>query len=317
VFHSSVWARITAQAYDTRACYVLARRDGRLCGILPLIACANGFAGTGLIALPFAGTQPTVCADDTDTGLALVEHAVTHARSSGLRVVELRESAPQPWPYASTSTYVNILLPLAPDPELVWCERVDSRVRTKVRAARERGLTSRWAGVEALDEFHAIYLDTMHRLGSPPHARRLFEAICAHLPHAVRLLFIMDGARAIATAFVMRDARWIGFPWAASRADAFAKHPNNLLYWTLIEDACAAGYAALDLGRSPRASGTAHFKLQWGGVATPLWYYFALAKRPPRRDASDRSMMVASALWRCLPRSAADAWGPWFARRLP
>jgi lipid II:glycine glycyltransferase (peptidoglycan interpeptide bridge formation enzyme) len=195
-------------------------------------------------------------------------------------------------------------------------------VRTKVRAARKRGLLAQWHGPEALDDFYAVYRDTMRRLGSPVHARRFFAIAAAAV--GARLLIVRDTAeeaqgRAVAAAFVVSDERWIGFPFAASLTAARAKHPNLLLYWTLIETACREGYAALDLGRSPRGSGPAHFKAQWGAEEEPLAY----AIRPTRPgaggpdDAASPRLHAAAAVWRRLPERLTDAAGPHLARRLP
>jgi FemAB-related protein (PEP-CTERM system-associated) len=318
LFHSERWARLLGEVYGCTAHYLLARRSAAICGILPLLRCGSGLTGSALVALPYAGTQPAVLADDDECALALVDAAIAHAHAIGVDCVELREEGRHTWPLPVTRGYLNIRLPLEADPDRVW-RRVESRVRTKVRAARSRGLTAHWHGEEALDDFFAAYADTMHRLGSPPHSKRLFSRLFAIYPDAARVLAIRDGALVVAAAIVIQDGRWIGFPWAASLSKAISKHPNNLLYWTLIEYACTAGYANLDLGRSPRDSGTAHFKLQWGAEPRELNYYFGLARARavPHRDAKDRHMILASLLWRHLPLALANLAGPWLARLIP
>jgi FemAB-related protein (PEP-CTERM system-associated) len=321
LFHATGWRQAIEATYGHRGYYLLTKRGGRIAGVLPLFLVGSRVLGRALVALPFAGTQPAVCADDRSAEARLVDGAVRLAQKLGAGYVELREDEEKPWEFPVRRSYVNVRLPLSAGTEAVWRDRVDSRVRTKVRAARNRGLRVEWAGAEdaAIDAFFSVYADAMHRLGSPPHSQRLFRNVAQAFPGETDIVLIVDGDRPVAGAFLMHDARWAGFPWAGSLTKARDKHPNNLLYWAIIEWACQRGYEALDLGRSPAGSGTAHFKTQWGGQERPLSYYYCLvrAKEPPRRDASDPAMVLASRIWRALPRSVATWAGPSLARLIP
>lgn len=319
LFHTSQWKRVIEGSLGHRGYYLYYHQEGSIQGILPLFLCASPLTDRALVALPFAGTQPSVCMQAPTLEQPLLEAAKELAGDLRADYVELREETEKPWPWVARQTYVNSRLALAPDPEVVWSERLESRVRTKVRAARRRGLEVAWGGVERLDEFYAVYAETLHRLGSPAHAKLLFQNVLQQYPGEAELALILDGQQTVAGALVMHDRRWIGFPWAASLTAARAKHPNNLLYWAIIEKACRMGYCSLDLGRSPAGSGTLHFKLQWGAVARPLWYYFGLvrARQAPHRDALDRKMVYASRCWRRLPIRLATYLGPALARLIP
>lgn len=319
LFHSTRWHTLLERIYSYEHRYLYALEGGEVKGVIPLVLCGSRILGRALVALPFAGTQPSVCADDATTEAALVDYAVDLARREELACVELREADHKPWALEYTQTYVNIKLGLSADPEQLWVAQVDGRVRTKVRAARKRGLQASWHRADGVEPFFAIYADTMHRLGSPPHSKNLFRELFVLFPENSEILLVNDGARPVAGAIVLHDECWIGFPWAASLTDARHKHPNNLLYWSIIDSACRRGYSVLDLGRSPRDSGTQHFKQQFGGMPTLLWYYFGLAtaRHVPRRDASDRMMIMASRLWRHLPVPVANAIGPALARLIP
>lgn len=272
-----------------------------------------------MTALPFAGTQPSVCADDAAIETMLVNAAIELAKDLNVDWLELREDQTKNWGLPTKQGYVNMRLPLMTDPEQLWAEKVDSRVRTKVRAASRRNLHFEWLSNEGLDPFFQVYLDTMHRLGSPPHSKKLFSSIIDVYSDEAKFGIVFDGTQAVAAALVMHDGKWIGFPWAGSLTTARAKHPNNLLYWSIIKMACENGFDYLDLGRSPVNSGTLHFKKQWGAETRPLHYYYGLPDKQtmPGRDAKDPFMVFASNCWRRLPRGITDRIGPSLARLIP
>lgn len=316
-FHTCAWKQVVETSYGHKGHYLACRNGGGISGVLPLFHIRSPL-GSALVALPYAGTQPSVLARDEDATRQLCEAAAELGRKLNVGHVELREIDALSNGWESRQSYVNIQLPLEAGLDAVW-KGVESRVRTKVRAAERRGLSIEWAGAERLDEFFDVYADTMHRLGSPPHKHGLFKAVFEAYPDGAELALISDGTKTVAGGFVMHDHRWFGFPWAGSLTEAMRNHPNNLLYWALIERAAKAGYKALDLGRSPAGSGTARFKIQWGGSERPLHYSYALIKASeiPQRDASDPLMQTASKIWRQLPVGLANRLGPSLARLIP
>lgn len=319
IFHSTPWKTVFETIYGCRGYYLYRQEQDGIKGILPLFLCGSRWMGRSLVALPFVGTQPSICAEDPKVQQLLAQAAANLAVALGAGHVELRELEEKPWDWQVRQSYVNIQLPLSSDPDDVWRARLESRVRTKVRSARKQGLRVEWGGSDFVGDFFDMYAETMHRLGSPAHKKALFQNVLRAFPDEAEIALVIDGQRPVAGALVIHDQRWFGFPWAASRSGALSKYPNNLLYWELIKKACETGYEALDLGRSPVDSGTMHFKLQWGGIARPLWYHFALArsKHLPRRDASDPLMQYASQVWRCLPPGVATRLGPALARLIP
>jgi FemAB-related protein (PEP-CTERM system-associated) len=318
-FHTTRWQEVVERTYGCPGYYLAVEEQDRLLGILPLFLCGSRWTGRLLVALPYAAAQPAVCAGDEPAERALVDAAVDLARALRADAVELREDRVRPWGWPVSQTYANFRLALHPDPDRVWRTRVDSRVRTKVRSAQRHGLQVLWGRGERLGDFYTLYAHTMHRLGSPPHARAFFEQICRVFCQETEIVLVLYEDRPAAGALVMHDHRWIGFPWAASRADAHAMRPNNLLYWAIIERACRDGYAWLDLGRSPIGSGPMHFKMQWGAVARPLPYYrYTVRNRSlPEQDAGSPAMIRASQCWRHLPERLSTRLGHRLARLVP
>ena len=315
--HTHAWKQVVEKTYGHKGHYLVCSDKGEISGVLPLFHVRSPL-GSALVALPYVGTQPSVLARSKESEQQLCQAALQLARELKVGHLELRELEPLPLDWEMRQSYVNVSLPLGGNLDEVW-KRVESRVRTKVRAAERRGLSVKWTSADGIDDFFRVYADTMHRLGSPPHKKVLFRNILEAYPDGAELALVTDGAQTVAGAIVMHDGRWFGFPWAGSLTSAMKNHPNNLLYWALIERACQGGYRSFDLGRSPKDSGTAHFKVQWGGTARPLHYYYALvtASKLPQREASDPLMQTASRIWRKLPIGLANRLGPSLARLIP
>jgi hypothetical protein len=226
------------------------------------------------------------------------------------RLADARSHYPAP-------VYARYGLSLDGGVEGTW-RRVEGPVRTKIRRAREAGLGASWHGAEGLDGFYALYVATMRRLGSPPHGREWFAALVQRYRCEASIVLIRHREEAVAGAFVLRWRDWMGFPWAGSSAASFTLRPNNLLFWSIVERACAEGLARLDLGRSPLGAGPAHFKRGFGAEEQPLHYVCLRPDGRPMPALSPRSSVLraASAAWGRLPPSVAMRCGPIAARWL-
>ena len=71
-------------------------------------------------------------------------------------------------------------------------------------------------------------------------------------------------------------------------------------------------------GRSKRGTGSFDFKKNWGFEATPLHYEYALLKGDsiPQNNPLNPKYRAFIAMWKWLPRGAANALGPHLVRNL-
>lgn len=318
VFHLERWGACIAAVYRLRPTRLTVHRDGALLGGVTLFETRGPLGERHLTTLPYAAHHHALLAESEEVAGVLAEAARREAARRRGRFVELREAASPPRIVAPAPVFGNYLLPLDGGAAGAW-QRVEGPVRTKIRRARAAGLVAEWQKEEGIAAFYPVYLATMRRLGSPPHARQLFATVFRHFRGESSILTVRQGEETLAAAFVLRWRDWMGIPWAASRADAFALRPNNLLFWSIIERACAEGLDELDMGRSPLGSGPAHFKRGWGARERPLCY---LRLRPdgkvlPPLNPASPLLRGASSLWRRLPAWLAARWGPYLARRLP
>ena len=80
--------------------------------------------------------------------------------------------------------------------------------------------------------------------------------------------------------------------------------------------ACERGVRVFDYGRSKRGTGSFDFKKNWGFEPTPLAYEFHCSKRDaiPQNNPLNPKYRALIALWKRLPRGAANALGPHIVR---
>jgi serine/alanine adding enzyme len=309
LYHGYGWARVIRESYGQTPVYLWARRDDRVCGVLPLVRFRGGLGGRSLVSLPFLD-EGGLCADDRATAVALWDAAREVASREKAHSIELRQRDPSGLPLESQGSKVTVMLELAGEPEGMW-KRLDPKVRNQVRKAMNSGLTACWCGTEGLDDFYEVYAHNMRDLGSPVHGRHFFAAILDQFAGTARLLVVRDGSRTVAGAVCMVFRETVLVPWASSLRQWRQRCPSNLLYWEVIRSACEKGLRWLDFGRSSPGSGTYRFKMQWGGQERPLhWEGIAPGARRSiiEPDAARYRWIVRA--WQKLPVSLTTVVGP-------
>ena len=93
---------------------------------------------------------------------------------------------------------------------------------------------------------------------------------------------------------------------------------NDFKYWELMRRACERGVRVFDYGRSKRDTGSFAFKHNWGFDPAPLAYEFLLLDRAqvPQNNPLNPKYRAFIAVWKRIPRFAANAIGPHIVRGL-
>jgi serine/alanine adding enzyme len=314
VYHRCGWARVIERSYGHAPVYLWVHDDSGVRGVLPLVLFRGALGGRSLVSLPFLD-EGGLCADDAEARAALWAAAQAAATRERAGVVELRQGYPSGLPLASLGAKVSVMLDLAADPETMW-KRLDAKVRNQVRKATTSGLTPAWCGIEALDDFYAVFAHNMRDLGSPVHSRRFFAAILEEFAGDARLLLVRDGARVVAGGVVMTFRDTVLVPWASSLREWRSRCPSNLLYWEVIRSACDKRLAVLDFGRSSRGGGTYKFKMQWGGRERPLPWQVDPSHRASVIHSDDPRYQWLIQAWQKLPVGLTKVVGPVLRKRL-
>jgi FemAB-related protein (PEP-CTERM system-associated) len=314
-FHRIGWREVIEDIFGHRCHYLVAERDGRWSGVMPLAAIRSRLFGHALVSLPFAvyGGPAT---SDSDSATALNDAAEALAQKLGVDHLEVRntQTCCADWP--RQDLYVTFRKEILSDIESNMLA-IPRKQRAMVRKGIKNGLASE---VDAsTDRFFALYADNMHRHGTPPFPRRYFARLLKVFGDACEVLTVVDAHRrpvSSVLSFYFRDE--VMPYYAGDTIDARALEANDFKYWELLRRACERGQRTFDYGRSKRGTGSFDFKKNWGFEPAALFYEYRLFKREriPENNPLNPKYAAFIALWRRLPRPVANALGPMIVRNL-
>jgi FemAB-related protein (PEP-CTERM system-associated) len=312
------WLRVLRDGLRHDPVLLEADRDGQTTGYLCLAMVRSLAFGRFAVSLPYVSSAGVV-ARDPDSAAALVEAAMTLAKSERVKFLELRHerSLDHPLLPEAMTHKVHMRLALPPTSEELW-DRFKPKVRNQVRKAEEHALSVAWGGSEMLGEFYRVFSRNMRDLGTPVYGRRLFAAILRHFAGESELCVVRQGERPIASALLVHGHSSTEVPSASSLRSCSATNANMLLYWNLLKRSIDRGQREFDFGRSSEESGTFRFKKQWGAVPSPaVWQYHRLGGSIDAARPENKKFGLAIRLWQRLPLWVANALGPGIVRGIP
>lgn len=313
-YHSWGWRTVIDRTFGHRAHYFVARRGGRIEGILPLVEVKGLLFGRTLTSLPFVN-YGGVLADTAEAAFALLEAAVATAGTVGATHIELRHIGRQFAELPCKTHKVTMRMPLAPG---LW-ERLDRKVRNQIRKAEKSDLRAERGGLALVPDFYTIFARNMRDLGTPVYTRRLFENVLDVFPDRAQIHVVRLKGQPIAAGVTFRSDGLIEVPWASSIRDFNNLCPNHLLYWHIMESAIADGCDTMDFGRSTPNEGTFKFKEQWGAEPVALhWeYWLPPGVAMPDQSPKNPKFRLAIEAWKRLPLPLANTVGPHIVRSIP
>lgn len=314
-FHRIEWRDIFADVFRHCPHYLLAERAGEISGVLPLVQMKSLLFGHSLSSLPFA-VYGGVAANDDASRAALHRAAESLARDLGVDHLELRNRIAREPEWPRQDLYVTFRKAILPDVEANLAA-IPRKQRAMVRKGIARAMTSEID--DGVARFFELYADNMHRHGTPPYARRYFEALRRAFGADCEVLTVLSPQGQPVSGVMSFYFRDEVLPYyAGDLADARDLAANDFKYWELMRRACERGCKVFDYGRSKRDSGSFDFKKNWGFVPEPLHYEYRLYKRDtvPQNNPANPKYRAMIATWRRLPRFMTDAIGPMIVRNL-
>jgi FemAB-related protein (PEP-CTERM system-associated) len=314
-FHRAGWQRILREVFKHDVHYLLARKDGRISGVLPLAHVKSMLFGNALTSLPFAA-YAGVAADDPESAAALVQRAQALAGELGVDHLELRHLTQQHADWPRQELYVTFRKAILPDEEANMLA-IPRKQRAMVRKGIKNGLTSEMdAGV---DRFFQLYANNVLRHGTPALPRRYFEALRREFGDDCDVLTVLAPDGRVLSSVLSFYFREEILPYYAGDDEAARDlAANDFKYWELMRHACARGLKLFDYGRSKVGTGPYNFKRNWGFEPQPLHYEYCLYKREavPQNNPSNPKYQLMIKTWRRLPLGVANWLGPFVVRSL-
>jgi FemAB-related protein (PEP-CTERM system-associated) len=314
-FHRIEWRDILENIFEHRTHYLLAERDSEIVGVLPLAEVKSVLFGHSLASLPFAVYGGAAVVDERARAPLHVA-AADLARRLGADHLELRNRVSYEPGWPQQDLFVTFRKSLAPDDDANM-QSIPRKQRAMVRKGIQRGLASEID--VGIDRFFELYADNAHRHGTPPFAKRYFEALQRAFGDACEVMTVVTNeGRPVSSvlSFYFRDE--VLPYYAGDVVDARELAANDFKYWELMRGACARGCRVFDYGRSKRAAGSFDFKKNWGFAPQSLHYEYKLLKGRgvPQNNPSNPKYRAAIGLWRRLPRRLVNAIGPSIVRNL-
>jgi FemAB-related protein (PEP-CTERM system-associated) len=311
IMHLHAWRDILREAYSHPVWLLAAEESGTLRGVLPLALVRSPVFGRSLVSMPFMDYGGVCAGPAAESERPLVEEASRLAAELRAKLV-LRYLREPDLELPRSLDKVTMWLELGTSEESLW-RGLPSERRNRIRKAQRSGLQASVCGSEGLEEFYAVFARNMRDLGSPVHSARFFEAVLRHLPGSTRVLLVRDAGSPVGAGILLLHEGMISIPWVSSLRSAFAKCPNQLLYWEAMRFGIANGFRVLDLGRSSRNSGNFEAKRQWGARPVQLhWAYHPDDAEPPGEEV--RRAAWAVGIWQRLPLGLVNRVGPWLRR---
>jgi len=318
LFHSTAWRAAVALTFGHRSWYLLARRNGRVVGVLPMFLVASRLGGRMLVSVPY-GVGGGILADEEEAAAALFRAAVTVAQQESCRLIDLRSEEAVVGGVPVIDRYVGFSRELPPCAEDVpgWLPR---KARAAARNAQNKYRLTVDFDDRQLPEVWRLYTLSMRRLGSVSYPYEFFRRLVACTPdrHWVSLARRQGRAVAGLVAFRFKD-RVMPYFFGAAR-EATACSAANLLYLSAMERGVAEGCRVFDFGRSRRDNlGSVNFKRFHGFQPRSLHYqrYVLGDEHPADLTPTAKRFRLARRVWPFLPLTVTQSLGARLAHHLP
>jgi FemAB-related protein (PEP-CTERM system-associated) len=317
-FHTLIWRDAVTQTWGHATRFLIAERDGRIEGVLPLYLVRSFLAGALLVSVPY-GVYGGIIAESDEVARALFEAAMEYGRGERVKMLDLRSVRAAVPGVPVIDRYVTFRreLPDRPEDVLAWLPR---KTRAAARKGREKfRLTVSFEDAN-LRTVWDLYCLSMRRLGSLNYPYAFFEALVARTPgrHTVSLVSYEGRPAAGLVTFYHGDTAMPYFSGCDASLDRYCT--NNFLYLTIMEEAVRRGCRMFDFGRSRKDNtGSANFKRFHGFEPRDLEYQQVLVcgERLPDLTPSNAKFRAARRLWQWLPLCATRRLGAWLSGAIP
>jgi hypothetical protein len=305
IFHSSAWARVLADSYGHRPCYVQMSLNGNLLALVPMMEVQTALTRSRGICLPFSD----YCAPLTFSrfGHELVTQKLQQiARERRWSYFELRSRSIIPDNVPASESYYGHSLDLRIGREAL-ISNFSSSVQRAVRKAQRSGLSvSVQTSPDAMAQFYKLHVRTRRRHGVPPQPRSFFINIQRHLISAGYgfIVLVECQKRPVAGAMFFKLGRHAVYKFGASDERLQELRANNLAMFEAIRYLAGAGAETLHFGRTETENhGLRRFKLSWGAKEEEIRYArFEIASGSWKCSHENRSAFYKR-VFRALPGS--------------
>jgi FemAB-related protein (PEP-CTERM system-associated) len=316
--HRPAYRDAVRSAYRTPELCIAALDGERVVGAAPFSLLWSPLAGPYLVLGPFA-SYADLLADSEHIAHALLAFAVELGKRRRLRHVHVRSLHAPPALHGlrgatDSGRFIAPRIDLRDGADAVWT-RLQAKTRNVLRKAQTIAAIDAVANPQA---FARVFASGTRSLGSPFHGRAFFDALRRNFGARARSWLARTRGEPAAAALAIIDGDVMHYVYGQNVHALRGSNATSLLVWHMIEDACALGLSALDLGRSELGSSQHAFKQQWRPDTLSVHDTHALirARHVPDLNPTNPAFRVAQRAWSRLPLPLARRLGPLFVRGL-
>jgi FemAB-related protein (PEP-CTERM system-associated) len=317
VFHLSNWQKLIQSAFKHSPLHLVVRNQtGNFLGLLPLFLVRSRIFGRMLISTPQAA-YGGILADSELISDELLIRAQELAKAKSVQFLELRNLHALDTPLLRTKDlYVTFRQELYSNPEKNFLS-IPRKTRAECREGIRNGLEFKVNAI-SIDEFYKVYSTSVRDLGTPVFSKRLFANGLHEFGDNCRIFSVHWKGNLVAAVWTLFYQDQVIPYYGGSIRKYNRLAVNNFMYWMLIKYGCENGYKVYDFGRSKKGTGSFDFKKRWGQEMTDLPYqYFMVRKRSmPDTSPLNPKFSLGIRLWRKLPLSIANTFGPLISNHL-
>lgn len=309
--HLSAWRDVMQQTYGYETCYLMARSEEQIVGVLPLFIVPSRLTGRRAMTMPGG-----LCADNAGVATALLESALesVSGQASRLVVQDARHEWVDDW--HTESNHVYWIRHLDQSEDDLW-RALDGNIRRQIRKAKRNELDIEIGrGAKLLDEFYDMFSQFTHQVGTPVFSKSFLQNVADHFPDGYSIAVIYHENKTVAGYFQLEMNDTLYGMWGAALPETLKLRPSYLALWGIMEDAIKRGFNCLDMGRSPAESSASKFKGQWGGTSYPIYQTIITedGHKPVGSMAgqvqSDERLQLFMKIWSKVPLSWTRFLGP-------
>ncbi len=317
-FHLSNWMTAVEQSFGHVACSLLLqdKKDGNICGVLPLTRIKSILFGDILCSIPFAA-YGGILSDNEETFTLLLDKAKEQAGALNVDYLELRFFQAAETGLPETDLHYTFIKELSRDHEENMLA-IPRKQRAMVRKGIKAGLRAYFSR-DALDDFYDLYAANVQRMGTPVFARKWFANLLASFGEHADLLVIEHQGRIVSGVLSLYFRDTVLPYYAASDSSYWHLAPNDFQYWELMRHAVERGCRFFDYGRSKKGTGHFRYKCHWGFEPRPLHYQYFLHNLDhlPQLNPLNPKYRLKIAAWKKLPPPLAKMFGPHIVKYIP
>ena len=314
-FHRIGWRTIFEHVLHLKTHYLIAEREGKVAGILPLVHQKDFLSGNALVSAPFC-VEGGPLAADAEAGAALDAAAVALMEDLKCSYLEFRsrKATRRDW-RVKADIYATFSRPILPDQQANLLA-IPRKQRAVVRKALSSSLFSEVDS--GVDRLFCVYAESVRNLGTPVFPRKYFSALLSTFGADCDVVVVYDGMTPVSAVLNFYFKETVMPYYGGGTAAARRSGANDFLYWEVMRRAAERGFRNFDFGRSKASTGAFAFKKNWG--FEPEWLEYEYWLQPgatlPNKNPLNPKYRLLIETWKRLPLPVANFLGPFLIRGL-